>query len=194
MGGHRLVVAMPTRGLRRRDRRLSITVDERSYTYEVCGIWMNGRTHLIREPRGDEVYLTTSVPDRSGDWSGDGRTVGCGSMMGDDPLVPHEMSGGVYRVTGLAARKALLSGVVSAAALVGAALAGASGWILVVLAVLLAALVVVTWRLVTRVEVDAVLADSTHEEHEHLRQWVGRPVDPGEFDLALVNSHLQMVR
>ncbi len=63
--GHRLVVAMPNRGLRRRDRRLSITVDERSYSYEACGIWMSGRTHLIREPRGDEVYWTTSLPDRS---------------------------------------------------------------------------------------------------------------------------------
>lgn len=40
----------------------------------------------------------------------------------------------------------------------------------------------------------AVLADPTHEEHEHLSQWVGRPVDPAEFDLALVNAHLQMVR
>jgi hypothetical protein len=64
-GGHRLVVAMPTRGLRRRDRRLLISVDERSYRYEACGFWMSGRTHMIREPRGDEVYLTTSVPDRS---------------------------------------------------------------------------------------------------------------------------------
>ena len=31
-------------------------------------------------------------------------------------------------------------------------------------------------------------------EHEHLSQWVGRPVDPAEFDLALVNAYLQMVR
>ena len=79
-------------------------------------------------------------------------------MTGDDPSVPPEMegagSGGVYRVTGLAARKALLSGVVSAAALVGAALAGASGWILVALAAFFGALVVVTRRLVTQVEVD----------------------------------------
>jgi hypothetical protein len=39
-----------------------------------------------------------------------------------------------------------------------------------------------------------VLADPTHEEHEHLSQWAGRRVDPAEFDLALVNAHLQMVR
>jgi hypothetical protein len=39
-----------------------------------------------------------------------------------------------------------------------------------------------------------VLAEPTHGEHEHLSQWVGRPVDPAEFDLALVNAYLQMVR
>lgn len=57
-------------------------------------------------------------------------------------------------MTGLAGRKAHLSGVVGAAALVVAGVAGASGWNLVVLAVFLGALVVVTWRLVTRVDVD----------------------------------------
>lgn len=40
----------------------------------------------------------------------------------------------------------------------------------------------------------AVLADPSHEEHAHLSQWVGRLVDPHEFDLALVNAHLQAVR
>ena len=40
----------------------------------------------------------------------------------------------------------------------------------------------------------AVLADPSHEEYEHLSRWVGRPVDPHEFDLALVNAHLQAVR
>jgi hypothetical protein len=40
----------------------------------------------------------------------------------------------------------------------------------------------------------AVLADTSHEEHEHLRGWVGRPVDPAEFDLAFVNVRLQAVR
>lgn len=40
----------------------------------------------------------------------------------------------------------------------------------------------------------AVLADSTHEEHEHLSRWIGRPVDPTAFDLALVNAHLQVIR
>ena len=39
-----------------------------------------------------------------------------------------------------------------------------------------------------------VLADPSHEEHEHLRGWVGRLVDPAEFDLALVNARLQAVR
>lgn len=63
-------------------------------------------------------------------------------------------SGGVYGVTGLAGRKALLSVVAGTAALVVAALAGASGWILVALAAFFGALVVVTRRLVTQVEVD----------------------------------------
>jgi hypothetical protein len=39
-----------------------------------------------------------------------------------------------------------------------------------------------------------VLADPTHEEHEHLSGWVGHPVDPSAFDPALVNAHLQAVR
>jgi len=38
----------------------------------------------------------------------------------------------------------------------------------------------------------AVLADPTHEEHEHLSGWRG-PFDPKAFDLALVNAHLQAV-
>jgi len=37
-------------------------------------------------------------------------------------------------------------------------------------------------------------ADPTHEEYEHLSEWVGRPVDPAEFDLAFVNARLQAVR
>ncbi|MDZ7734158.1 MAG: plasmid pRiA4b ORF-3 family protein [Acidimicrobiia bacterium] len=39
-----------------------------------------------------------------------------------------------------------------------------------------------------------VLADPTHEDYEHLSEWVGRPVDPEEFDLAFVNARLQAVR
>lgn len=39
-----------------------------------------------------------------------------------------------------------------------------------------------------------VLADLLYEEHEHLSRWVGRPVDPHEFDLALVKAQLQAVR
>ena len=40
----------------------------------------------------------------------------------------------------------------------------------------------------------AVLADPSHEEHEHLDDWVGRPVDPHDFDLAFANARLQAVR
>ncbi len=29
-----------------------------------------------------------------------------------------------------------------------------------------------------------VLADPTHDEHEHMRSWVGGPFDAEEFDLA----------
>jgi hypothetical protein len=39
-----------------------------------------------------------------------------------------------------------------------------------------------------------VLADPTHEEYQHLSEWIGRPVDPNEFDLAFVNARLQAVR
>ena len=40
----------------------------------------------------------------------------------------------------------------------------------------------------------AVLADPSHEEFQQLSEWVGGPVDPAEFDLALVNARLQAVR
>lgn len=40
----------------------------------------------------------------------------------------------------------------------------------------------------------AVLADPSHEEHQHLSEWVGGTFDPSEFDLALVNARLQAVR
>ena len=39
-----------------------------------------------------------------------------------------------------------------------------------------------------------VLDDPSHEDHEHLRGWVGGPFDPHELDLALVNARLQAVR
>jgi hypothetical protein len=39
-----------------------------------------------------------------------------------------------------------------------------------------------------------VLDDSSDEEYEHLSEWVGGPIDPHEFDLALVNARLQTVR
>lgn len=38
------------------------------------------------------------------------------------------------------------------------------------------------------------LNDPNDEEHEHMRQWVGRPFDPNDFDLALTNARLQRVR
>lgn len=40
----------------------------------------------------------------------------------------------------------------------------------------------------------AVLADPSHSEYEHLRQWVGGPFDAAAFDLAVVNARLQAVR
>lgn len=39
-----------------------------------------------------------------------------------------------------------------------------------------------------------VLADPTHDEHEHMLSWVGGPFDPAEFDFALANARLQSVR
>ena len=39
-----------------------------------------------------------------------------------------------------------------------------------------------------------VLADPTHDEHEHMRSWVGGPFDAEEFDLAFANARLQAVR
>lgn len=40
----------------------------------------------------------------------------------------------------------------------------------------------------------AVLGDPSHQEHEELSEWVGGPVDPAEFDIAVVNARLQAVR
>jgi hypothetical protein len=39
-----------------------------------------------------------------------------------------------------------------------------------------------------------VLANPAHDEHEHMRSWVGGPFDPEEFDLALANARLQTLR
>lgn len=39
-----------------------------------------------------------------------------------------------------------------------------------------------------------VLADPSHDEHEHMRSWVGGPFDPAGFDLAFANARLQTVR
>lgn len=39
-----------------------------------------------------------------------------------------------------------------------------------------------------------VLNDPSDEDYEDLSEWVGGPIDPHEFDLALVNARLQTVR
>jgi hypothetical protein len=39
-----------------------------------------------------------------------------------------------------------------------------------------------------------VLADPSHDEHEHMRGWVGGLIDAAEFDLAFANARLQTVR
>ena len=39
-----------------------------------------------------------------------------------------------------------------------------------------------------------MLADPSHDEHEHLRGWVGAAFDPTAFDLALANARVQTVR
>ena len=44
-------------------------------------------------------------------------------------------------------------------------------------------------RPATRISLRA-LADPTHDEYEHLRDWVGGDIDPDEFDLALANARV----
>ena len=39
-----------------------------------------------------------------------------------------------------------------------------------------------------------VLTDPHHEEHEHLMEWAGGPIDPTSFDLVAANAALQCVR
>ncbi|MDQ1396573.1 MAG: hypothetical protein QOG64_1832 [Acidimicrobiaceae bacterium] len=39
-----------------------------------------------------------------------------------------------------------------------------------------------------------VLADPRHDEHGHMRSWVGGPFDQAEFVLAFANARLQAVR
>jgi hypothetical protein len=39
-----------------------------------------------------------------------------------------------------------------------------------------------------------VIADPTHDEHEHMRGWIGGPFDATEFDLAIANVRLQAAR
>lgn len=39
-----------------------------------------------------------------------------------------------------------------------------------------------------------VLADPSHEDHEHSRRWAGDEFDPRTFDLGLANARLQAVR
>lgn len=40
----------------------------------------------------------------------------------------------------------------------------------------------------------AVLDDPTHEEHEHVRAWLGATFDPSAFDVTAANVRLQAVR
>ena len=40
----------------------------------------------------------------------------------------------------------------------------------------------------------AVLEDPDHEDHEHMKKWVGEHFDPDHFDLALANARLQAIR
>ena len=39
-----------------------------------------------------------------------------------------------------------------------------------------------------------VLADPRHEEHEHMMEWAGGPIDPASFDLVAANVALQGLR
>jgi len=39
-----------------------------------------------------------------------------------------------------------------------------------------------------------ILADPSHEEHEHMKHWIGRPFDPTAFDLAEVNERLAEIK
>lgn len=43
-------------------------------------------------------------------------------------------------------------------------------------------------------ELLGVLADPLHEDHEHMLEWIGGPLDPAAFDFALTNAQLQTVR
>lgn len=40
----------------------------------------------------------------------------------------------------------------------------------------------------------AILANPDHEEHDHMKRWVGRPFHPTAFDLAEVNERLAEIR
>lgn len=40
----------------------------------------------------------------------------------------------------------------------------------------------------------AALADPKHEEHDNLREWIGRAFNPAEFDLAEVNRALATIK
>jgi len=39
-----------------------------------------------------------------------------------------------------------------------------------------------------------VLADPSHEDHDHVRRWIGGAFEQTEFDLALANARLQALR
>ncbi len=39
-----------------------------------------------------------------------------------------------------------------------------------------------------------VLRDPKHEEHEEMREWIGRDFDPEAFDLEAVNRELRRMK
>ncbi len=39
-----------------------------------------------------------------------------------------------------------------------------------------------------------ILRDPKHEEHESMKEWLGRPLDPKAFDAAKINTYLQKLK
>lgn len=56
LDGEPFVIAMPRRGVRRANRTVFIEVGRRSYSYAACGVWMSGRSRLVREADGVTIY------------------------------------------------------------------------------------------------------------------------------------------
>lgn len=59
LDGEPVVIAMPRRGVRRANRTVFITVGPRSYAYAASGLWMSGRSGLVREADGVTIYRRT---------------------------------------------------------------------------------------------------------------------------------------